>query len=335
MRDGLTAWSGGMQALVVASAIVLTGCGTAQPDSAPDGSAAAPAPAIDPARLNRRLDGLIAPGRSEGLALSVWVGGATGDAWFARNPATIRASASAIKTAYLIELFAAHSDALDEAAAGVAAIVGDDAHPAIAHFSADDQTDIRREIESAAVRRIGHMMIRGTDVSNAVYNAAANVTTALLGGPAALTRRIHDRDPAFAGLTVRRYMLAARDVTGDNEATAASLAAVLQRVAARDVPGLSAETVTAVWEILRAPEDDSPDDTHYFKSGSLDSDPMTRIRSGFWDGPSGQIVYVVMAEQPGPGVSSRADAAARLVEVSVAVADAVVSAARDARRADG
>lgn len=114
--------------------------------------------------------------------------------------------------------------------------VNDDAHPAIAHFTADDRADIWAEIAGATIRRIGQMMIRGTDLSNAVYNAAANVTTALLGGPEALTGLIHDRDPAFGGLTVRRYMLTTRDVTGDNEATAASLAAVLQRVAARDLP---------------------------------------------------------------------------------------------------
>ena len=57
--------------------------------------------------------------------------------------------------------------------------------------------------------------------------------------------------------------------------------------AARDLPGLSSDTVTALWEILRVPEDDGPLGTHYFKSGSLGSDPITRIRSGFWDGPEG------------------------------------------------
>ena len=329
MTAGWTA--GRTRRLALAAALGVVGCGAPPVESQPANPT--PTSTIDVEALDRRLDALVTPGRGDGLALSVWVGGPTGEAWFARDASTTRASASAIKTAYLIELFAAHADALDAPAPGADAIVHDDAHPAVAHFTADDRADIGAEIAGATIRRIGQMMIRGTGVSNAVYNAAANVTTALLGGPEALTGLIHDRAPAFGGLTVRRYMLAARDVTGDNEATAASLAAVLQRVAARDLPGLSRDTVTALWEILRVPEDDGPLGlgTHYFKSGSLGSDPMIRIRSGFWDGPEGVIVYVVMAEQPTPGTRTRDAAAARLVEVSRAATDAVLAAARAAR----
>ena len=78
------------------------------------------------------------------------------------------------------------------------------------------------------------------------------------------------------------------------------------------------------------PEDDGPDGRHYFKSGSLGSDPLTWIRSGFWDGPAGTIVYVVMVEQPTPGALARDAAGERLAEVSAAVADAVLAAARQA-----
>ena len=315
-------------ALTLVAALWASGCGA--PPAEPRPADPASPPSVDAAALDRRLDALVAPGRAEGLALSVWAGGPTGEAWFAQDASTVRAAASAIKVAYLIEWFAAHADALDAPAPGAAAIVNDAAHPAVAHFTADDRADIRAEIDGATVRRIGHMMIRGTDVSNAVYNAAANVTTALLGGPEALTGLIHDRDPAFGDLAVRRYMLAARDVTGDNEATAMSLAAVLQRVAARDLPGLSPGSVSALWEILRVPEDDGVLGTHYFKSGSLGSDPMIRIRSGFWDGPAGVIVYVVMAEQPTPGDRSRDEAAARLVEVSRSATDALLEAVRAA-----
>ena len=322
-------WTTSRPSQLLALVAVLWVAGYGAPPVEPQSAnpAQVPTPTVDVEALDRRLDALVTPGRGDGLALSVWVGGPTGEAWFAREASTIRASASAIKTAYLIELFAAYADALDAPASGADAIVNDDAHLAIAHFTVDDLADIRAEIADATIRRIGQMMIRGTDVSNAVYNAAANVTTALLGGPEALTGLIHDRDPAFGGLVVRRYMLAARDVTGDNEATAAALAAVLQRVAARDLPGLSSDTVTALWEILRVPEDDGPLGMHYFKSGSLGSDPMTRIRSGFWDGPEGVIVYVVMAEQPTPGTRSRDEVAARLVEVSRAATDAMLEAA--------
>ena len=82
------------------------------------------------------------------------------------------------------------------------------------HFDSGQREEVRRELTDATVREIDHHMIRGTGVSNVVSNAAANVTTAVLGGPEDLTRRIHARDPTFAGLVTRRYMLAARDVTG-------------------------------------------------------------------------------------------------------------------------
>ncbi|HCR00397.1 MAG TPA: hypothetical protein DIU48_13320, partial [Acidobacteria bacterium] len=96
-------------------------------------------------------------------------------------------------------------------------------------------------------------------------------------------------------------MQADRVVNGDNEATAAALAVVLQQIAFRRVPKTDADTTQAMWEILHVPEDAGSTGSHYFKSGSLDSDPLTRIRSGFWESPTGIVVYVVMVEQPNPG----------------------------------
>ena len=238
---------------------------------------------IDVAALDVRINELLRVGHSDGMTASVWVGGVTGEPWYMRDASTVRAAASSIKTAYLIELFDTYAESLDESVSELAEIVSDESHPAVAHFSADDLTEIRREVEEATVRRLGHMMIRGSDVSNVVYNASANMVTALLGGPGALTARIQRRDVAFSGLTVRRYMLAARDVTGDNEATASSLAAVLRRIASRRIAGMEPDTISAIWDILRVPNGDSTDGrVHYFKSGSLNSDPMVRIRSGFW-----------------------------------------------------
>ena len=286
---------------------------------------------LDAARLDRQLDGIMAAGLDEGMAMSVWVGGATGDPWYVRDAEVWRPAASAIKTAYLVELFDAYAGALDEPVAATAEIVSDPTHPALAHFTAVDQADVREHLTAATPRAIGRMMIRGTSVSNAVYNAAANVTTALLGGPEALTRRIHGRAPAFSGLAVRRYMLAARDVTGDNEATAASLAAVLQRIAARDVPGVDRPTVDAMWDILHVPSDDGPDGAHYYKSGSLNSDPLTRVRSGFWHGRDRVMLYVVMVEQPDPGRRTSRETGEHLAEISVAAAEAVLNAARAMR----
>ncbi|HAK53997.1 MAG: hypothetical protein QF463_04830 [Vicinamibacterales bacterium] len=309
-------------------ACTLAGCAGSVGEGVADG-----APAIDAADLKARLDTLLEPGRPDGIRASVWVGGPTGAPWFTHEPGVVRAAASAIKTAYLVEWFDLHRAALDAPVEGAVDIVADTTHPAVAHFEAGQLEEIRREIGGASARRIGQMMIRGTDVSNVVYNAAANVVAALLGGPAELTERIRARDAAFDGLTVRRYMLAARDATGDNEATAESLAAVLQRIASRRLPGVDDETARAIRKILRLPDDDGAGRGHYFKSGSLNSDPLVRIRSGFWDLPEGIVVYVVIVEQPDPAALPRDEAGARLDRVSRKTADAVVRDARLAMRA--
>ncbi len=264
-----------------------------------------------------------------GTEISVWVGGGRGAAWYARQPEVSRPAASAIKTAYLIELFTAYAGRLDERLPGIEDLL-EATHPAVVHFDDAQRIEIRRDLTNASIREIGHHMIRGTRVSNVVYNAAANVTTAALGGQAEMTRLMHARDPAFSGLVTRRYMLAARDVTGDNAATAASLAAVLQQIARREVPGVARETVDAMRDIL-ALEDQVGPDRHYFKSGSLDSDPLTRIRSGFWDRGDEPIVYVVMGERSGPGSLERAEAGRQLQGSVEAAASVIVAAARAAR----
>ncbi len=143
------------QLLALVAGLWVAGYGAPPVEPQSANPAQVPTPTVDVEALDRRLDALVTPGRGDGLALSVWVGGPTGEAWFAREASTIRASASAIRTAYLIELFAAYADALDAPASGADAIVNDDAHPAIAHFTVDDRADIRAEIADATIRRIG------------------------------------------------------------------------------------------------------------------------------------------------------------------------------------
>ena len=77
-------------------------------------------------------------------------------------------------------------------------------------------------------------------------------------------------------------MLAARDVTGDNTATAGSLAAVLASIARGDVPGVTSETHEAMRDILFL--EDAEDGRHFYKGGSLNSNPLTRVLSGYYDG---------------------------------------------------
>jgi hypothetical protein len=277
-----------------------------------------------PPKINQEaLDSIVTGAltrHGQGVTASVWIGGADGEAWYSRDADAWHGGASSVKTAYLIELFAAHEGHLDEPLPGTAEIVGVSDHPAVVHFDAQTQADIRRDIIGASVRRVGDMMIRGADVSNAVYNAAANVTTAHLGGPESLTQKIHARAPEFDGIAIRRHMLADRNVTGDNEVTAATLARVLQRIASGDVPGVSAETTEAMRDILHVGRRFRLG-KEFFKSGSLNTDPIVRVRSGYFVKRGRVIVYAVMTEQPDPGGLARDEAAQRLHETTVAMTD--------------
>lgn len=308
--------------LVVASCLVL-----AAPGRSPAADPAAPR-RLDAAPLDRAVAQLL-EAHGEGIQASIWVGGPTGGAWYARQADVARPTASAIKTAYLVELFAAHAGKLDAPLPGAERVLDADGHPALAPFPAAERDTIRQALRGATVRRVGEIMIRSGETANGVYNAAANVTTAVLGGPAALTQKIHARDAAFRDLAARRYMLAARNVTGDNEATAAALAAVLQRLAARRLAGVDEETLRAIREVLRRPEV-AGSGSHFAKGGTLDSDPLTRVRSGWWETPQGTFVYVVMTVQPGPGQRSRAEAGKRLAQTCDALTERVVAAARQA-----
>ena len=180
---------------------------------------------------------------------------ATGAAVFERDPDAPRPTASAIKSFYLVELFARFADALDRPLPGVEGVLADDAHPAISHFTPEQRAEIRRELNGATVRRVGLVMMGTAPASNVVYNAAANVTTAVLGGPDALTALIRKRDAAFAAVSARRYMLRNRRERGDNEAPAIALAALYQRLAARRLAGIEAPAMDAIHEALRRRDD--------------------------------------------------------------------------------
>ncbi len=269
-----------------------TGCNGAPPTPAPLDGRQAIAAALDGVDASEFTD----------LGRSVWIGTANGATLYAESPDVPRPAASSIKTAYLVEFFSDRADALDEPVPGAVDVVGNPDHPAIVHFDADTQAEIQEHLETATARTVGRHMIRGTGVSNPVYNAAANLVTAFLGGPPELTDKIQARHPDYAGIDSRRYMLAARDVTGDNTATAGSLAAVLAAVARGDVPGVSSETHEAMRDILFL--EDTGDGRHFYKGGSLNSNPITRVLSGYYAAPgepSGrELVYAFMAEIPGP-----------------------------------
>lgn len=278
---------------------------------------------IDADAIDREVQSLLKD-HGEGIVAGIWVGGVEGAPWYEWKSGVTYPTASAIKTAYLIELFAAHAQDLDGPLPGLAEVLGDDGHPALAPFGPEARVEIRRELGGASARRIGAIMMGQARASNAVYNAAANVTTAVLGGPSDLAAKIRARDPEFGPIQVRRYMLAPRDRPGDNEATAAALAAVLRRIASGRRRGIDDATLAAIRGAIRH-NDDPPLGTRFTKGGSLDSEPITRVESGWWETKQGPIISVVMTVQLGTGPRPRAKAGKRLAEAADRLNRAVVT----------
>lgn len=280
------------------------------------------APRLDTA-LSKQVEAVLEA--NEGVVASLWLGGADGEAWFELDADQIRPTASAIKAFYLVELFDAHRGKLDRPLPGAELILKDDAHPAISHFMAGQRDEIRRGLSGASVRRIGELMIGKVMASNAVYNAAANLTTAALGGPEALTALIRKRDLAFARVSARRYMLRDRFQPGDNEAPASAFAALYQKLASRRLRGVDAKTMDAIHETLRN-RDSASLGKHFNKAGVLDSDPITHVRAGWWETAKGPLVYVVMTMQPSPGAAGREASERQLSETCEALRDILASA---------
>jgi hypothetical protein len=261
----------------------------------------------------------------DGVSAALWLGGAEGGPWLARDVDAPRPTASAIKTFYLVELFDRFAGALDRPLPGVEPVLADDAHPAISHFTAEQRAEIRRELTGASVRRVGLVMMGSAPASNIVYNAAANLTTAALGGPEAVTALVRQRDAAFATVSVRRYMLRDRRERGDNEASAGALAALYQRLASGRLAGIEPPTMAAIHEALRR-RDDPVLGRHFDKDGSLGSDPLCEIRAGWYDAAKGPLVYVVMTLQPAPGADGRPASSERLAKTAAAVTQILVDA---------
>src|SRR6187455_3449699 len=133
-------------------------------------SSAQPAPTgrVDDA-LVARVDSLL-EAHGEGIAASLWLGGAAGASWFERQPQATRPTASAIKAFYLVELFGRFAGALDQPLPGVRDLLADDAHPAISHFTPEQRSEIRGGLSGATVRRVGQVMMGTAPASNVVYN---------------------------------------------------------------------------------------------------------------------------------------------------------------------
>jgi hypothetical protein len=261
------------------------------------------------------------------VAASVWLGSDGGGPWFEYHGNVARPTASAIKTFYLVELFAAFENSLDQPLPGSEHILQDNQHPAISHFSPQVREEIRQELSSASVRRIGEIMMGKAGVENAVYNAAANLVTAHFGGPESLTAAIHRRSPGFKEVFVRRYMLRDRTQPGDNEAPAAALAALYQSLATKKLAGISDRTMDAVYAVLFRRKDDKHG-LLYEKDGALSSEPVTAIKAGWWDTPKGSIVFVVMCVEPVARQRDRSAASDELGRTAGAIVELVTVAGK-------
>jgi hypothetical protein len=251
---------------------------------------------VNKAELDRQVEALLRE-YGEGVAASLWVGSDSPTPFYEWNSTQARPAASAIKTFHLIELFDAFAGKLEEPLPGAESILGNPNHPAMVVFERRFHDEIRRALGRASVRQVGMVMMQGKTLEGRVvepyvYNAAANLVTAVLGGPEALTARIHKRDPAFGAVQVRRYMVANRD-QGDNDAPATALAALYGRLATRKLQGIDARTMEAIYEPLLQ-QRFSPTSAVFFKDGGLPISPITSVHAGWWEQPTGPVVYVVM-----------------------------------------
>ena len=299
----------------------------------------APAPLVDERRLGQSVDALLTRYAAKHGArprVSLWLGDGAMREAFAEGADQSLACASSIKTAYLIEACAVRGLDLDKPLPSAARVLADRKHPAIEHFKQKVQGEIRRDLGKASAAATLWAMIRSrrgggaARVSNAVYNAAANLVTAELGGPIALSGRLEQRWGSD-GLAVRRYMLARRD-QGDNAASARGLALVLAALARREVPGLSQARHDFTRKVMRVGHDSLLGE-QFAKSGALDTHPQARIRSGFFDSGDEQVVYVVMLEQPMPKEQA-ASAGQALGALAIEIRDEMLNAVRRMRGAE-
>ena len=230
-----------------------------------------------------------------GTEFGIWIGRPDGEVLFARNADKVMPTASSIKVAILIELFAKYENQLDSPPEGVKEIIQPDS-PAFAHYTQKQRDEVIEHLADATVAEIGYRMVHTKGAPNRVYNGASNIAIMLLGGPEKTTELIHARDPAFAEIIVNRYMLADRTVNGENTATPKSLAAVLAKLSSGKITGLKDDTVKRIHEILKLESEGGL--VSFGKSGSLSSDPVTRILSG-WDESNGEtVVYAIMGSAP-------------------------------------
>jgi hypothetical protein len=129
-------------------------------------SAADDPPRLDRDKTEQAVRAIVA--KHDGRArIGLWVGGPAGEALYASGSGETLPTASAIKTAILVEMFARFADALDRPPPGLDALLKDD-HPAIVHFGPEQRGEVRKALAGVPVRRLGGIMMGSVPASNVV-----------------------------------------------------------------------------------------------------------------------------------------------------------------------
>ncbi len=252
------------------------------------------------------------------IQYSIWLGSPDGEAWHRHNADIVRPAASAIKTAILIEFFSEQINSLDMPFPELNGILDNPLSPAIGHFDLEQQAAARSELRGLTARQLAEAMIHKEHIeTNAAYNAAANVIIEYLGGPTTLTERVRRRFPHADGLQIARYMLADRQKNADNLLTAESLSIVLSFLAQTTTDEPMRDAARAVLLL----EKDASRGDHFYKGGTLTSEPQVRIEAGWWDHQGVACVYVVIATRPVKGEKDFDEVRTSLGELSKIVQD--------------
>jgi len=290
-----------------------------------------PAKVAEEIALPAKMQALLAA-QSSSIKLGIWVGRADGNSLVQWHDAEPRPVASAVKIAMLIELFDKYADRLDETRSELLSFMLAD-HPAVVHFSESQREEIRAQIAGASIRRIGRVMMGSEAASNIVYNAAANMTIALLGGPDHLTQLMHQRAPELQEIYVCRYMLAPRNQPRDNTATPRSLATIWRWLANESIPGVNQATFMSIEKAIRHTElRFALEGRHLYKDGALDSLPLTRVHAGSWTVRNERFAYVVMLEQSDTGASNPNTVTKYFADLATSLSEIAIASAIDGQR---
>ena len=267
--------------------------------------AATPTPGVD---LDAEIEAFALEDLGAELGIQVAVEGR--GVVYSRAPAVPRSTASAIKTAILLDLFTTRGD-LDQIPVGLEALLRPGTHPAFNGFSVQALKSARAGLVGRTYMELARVMMGRTGADNQVYNAACNVIMVKLGGPKIISQRLRGLDPAFAGFDINRYM-ESWNGDGDNLATPEAMVILYSMASSGQIPGLVPAKVDALRDLLLDYGDGSPGSV-YEKGGTLYPSPMVRVHAGYVERSSGNLVYAVMGEISETKIGDPAEAFSRLM----------------------